>query len=56
MGSALSRHRSGQPHALAAGAFQDIFDAWAGRAAYDPSLVRAPVVLIRGAWDSYCNG
>jgi pimeloyl-ACP methyl ester carboxylesterase len=37
------------------GAFQDIFDAWAGRLAYDPGLIRAPVMLIRGEWDSYCT-
>jgi pimeloyl-ACP methyl ester carboxylesterase len=33
------------------GAFQDIYDAWAGELAYDPALVRAPVVIIRGEWD-----
>jgi pimeloyl-ACP methyl ester carboxylesterase len=37
------------------GAFQDIFDAWAGRLAYDPGLVRAPVAVIRGEWDSMCT-
>ena len=37
------------------GAFQDIYDAWAGRPLYDPGLIRAPVMLIRGAWDSYCT-
>jgi pimeloyl-ACP methyl ester carboxylesterase len=37
------------------GAFQDIFDAWAGSLPYDPALIRAPVALIRGAWDSYCT-
>jgi len=37
------------------GAFQDIFDAWAGELAYDPGLVRAPVALIRGEWDSFCT-
>ena len=34
------------------GAFQDIYDAWAGELAYDPALVRAPVSIIRGEWDS----
>jgi pimeloyl-ACP methyl ester carboxylesterase len=34
------------------GAFQDIYDAWAGELAYDPALVRAPVAIIRGEWDS----
>jgi pimeloyl-ACP methyl ester carboxylesterase len=33
------------------GAFQDIYDAWAGELAYDPALVRAPTVIIRGEWD-----
>jgi pimeloyl-ACP methyl ester carboxylesterase len=47
-----SRMRS--PHAVKtpSGAFQDIYDAWAGELAYDPSLVRAPVAIIRGEWDS----
>jgi pimeloyl-ACP methyl ester carboxylesterase len=30
------------------GAFQDIFDAWAGSLSYDPGLIRAPVAIIRG--------
>ena len=36
------------------GAFQDIFDAWAGTLSYDPTLIRAPVTIIRGDWDSMC--
>jgi len=36
------------------GAFQDIFDAWAGELAYDPGLIRAPAAIVRGEWDSYC--
>lgn len=49
--------RTRTPHAVKtpSGAFQDIYDAWAGRLAYDPGLIRAPVMLIRGAWDSYCT-
>ena len=35
--------------------FQDIYDAWAGDLAYDPALVRAPVAIIRGEWDSLCT-
>ncbi len=50
-----SRTRSPAAVKVPSGAFQDIFDAWAGRPAYDPALVRAPVMLIRGAWDSYCT-
>jgi len=37
------------------GAFQDIYDAWAGELAYDPALVRAPVAIIRGEWDGMCT-
>jgi pimeloyl-ACP methyl ester carboxylesterase len=37
------------------GAFQDIFDAWAGTLAYDPGLIQAPVAIIRGEWDSLCT-
>jgi hypothetical protein len=37
------------------GAFQDIYDAWAGELAYNPSLVRAPVAIIRGEWDGMCT-
>ena len=37
------------------GAFQDIFDAWAGTLSYDPALIRAPVAIIRGEWDSMCT-
>ncbi len=50
-----SRHR--QPHAVKTpcGPFQDIFDAFAGNLAYDPALVRAPVAIIRGEWDSLCT-
>lgn len=34
------------------GPFLDIADAHAGHLAYDPAQVRAPVLLIRGAWDT----
>ena len=50
-----SRARSPVAVKTPSGAFQDIFDAWGGRLAYDPSLVRAPVAIIRGEWDSYCT-
>jgi pimeloyl-ACP methyl ester carboxylesterase len=36
------------------GAFQDIYDAWQGELAFEPGLVRAPVAIIRGAWDGMC--
>lgn len=37
------------------GAFQDIYDAFSGELAYDPELVRSPVAIIRGEWDSLCT-
>jgi pimeloyl-ACP methyl ester carboxylesterase len=50
-----SRARSPAAVKIPSGAFQDIFDAWGGDLAYDPGLVRAPVAIIRGEWDSYCT-
>ena len=50
-----SRTRSPASVKVPNGAFQDIFDAWAGDLAYDPRLVRAPVAIIRGEWDAYCT-
>jgi len=49
--------RTRLPHAVKtpSGAFQDIYDAWAGELAYDPALVRAPVSIIRGEWDDMCT-
>lgn len=49
--------RSHSPPAVKtpSGAFQDIYDAWAGELAYDPSRVRAPVAIIRGDWDGLCT-
>jgi pimeloyl-ACP methyl ester carboxylesterase len=50
-----SRTRAPAAVKVPSGAFQDIFDAWAGDLAYDPGLIRAPVALIRGEWDAYCT-
>jgi len=50
-----SRNRSPASVKTPSGAFQDIFDAWDGELAYDPTLVRAPVAIIRGEWDSMCT-
>jgi pimeloyl-ACP methyl ester carboxylesterase len=50
-----SRTRSPAAVKVPSGAFQDIFDAWAGELAYDPGLVRAPVAIIRGEWDNYSD-
>jgi pimeloyl-ACP methyl ester carboxylesterase len=33
------------------GPFNDIIHAWHGELAYDPTLVQAPVAIIRGEWD-----
>ena len=37
------------------GAFQDIYDAWAGELPYDPARIHAPVAIIRGEWDGVCS-
>jgi pimeloyl-ACP methyl ester carboxylesterase len=50
-----SRGRSPAAVKIPSGAFQDIFDAWAGELPYDPRRVRAPVAIVRGEWDSYCT-
>jgi pimeloyl-ACP methyl ester carboxylesterase len=46
-----SRTRSPPAVKTPSGAFQDIYDAWAGELAYDPTSVHAPVAIIRGEWD-----
>jgi pimeloyl-ACP methyl ester carboxylesterase len=46
-----SRTRSPPAVKTPSGAFQDIYNAWAGELAYDPALVHAPVAIIRGEWD-----
>ncbi len=53
--STESRTRSPAAVKVPAGPSQDIFDAWAGALAYDPGLVRAPLAIIRGEWDSLCT-
>jgi pimeloyl-ACP methyl ester carboxylesterase len=55
----LDSDRASRDHAPAAvkvpsGAFQDIYDAWAGELAYEPGRVRAPVAIVRGEWDGMC--
>lgn len=50
-----SRRRNPAAVKTPSGPFQDIFDALAGDLAYDPALVRAPVAIIRGEWDSLCT-
>ncbi|HEY6336058.1 MAG TPA: alpha/beta hydrolase [Alphaproteobacteria bacterium] len=50
-----SRSRVPAAVKVPSGAFQDIFDAWAGELAYDPGRIRAPVAIIRGEWDGMCT-
>jgi pimeloyl-ACP methyl ester carboxylesterase len=50
-----SRTRSPASVKVPSGAFQDIFDAFAGELAYDPRLVQAPLAIIRGEWDAFCT-
>ena len=37
------------------GPIADIGALWSGQALYDPSLIRAPTLLVRGEWDSLCT-
>ena len=50
-----SRRRSPPSVKVPSGPFQDILDAWAGRLAYDPACLTAPVAIVRGEWDNYCT-
>jgi pimeloyl-ACP methyl ester carboxylesterase len=50
-----SRTRTPPAVQVPSGAFQDIYDAWAGELAFEPALVRAPVGIIRGEWDAMCS-
>ena len=47
-----SHTRSPASVKIPSGPWQDIADAWSGQLAYDPGLIRAPVAIIRGEWDS----
>jgi pimeloyl-ACP methyl ester carboxylesterase len=47
-----SRTRSPAGVKTPSGPWQDIAEAWSGKLAYDPGLIRAPVAIIRGEWDS----
>jgi pimeloyl-ACP methyl ester carboxylesterase len=50
-----SRTRTPPAVQVPSGAFQVIYDAWAGELAFDPGQVRAPVGIIRGEWDAMCS-
>lgn len=47
-----SRLRSPASVKIPSGPWQDIALAGAGQLAYDPAIIRAPVVIIRGEWDT----
>jgi pimeloyl-ACP methyl ester carboxylesterase len=49
-----SRERTPPAVKIPGGAFQDIYDAWAGEFPYDPAQIKAPVAIIRGEWDAMC--
>jgi pimeloyl-ACP methyl ester carboxylesterase len=51
-----SRTRTPPAVKVPLGPTQEIAEAWAGRLAYDPACVAAPVAIIHGAWDSLCTG
>jgi pimeloyl-ACP methyl ester carboxylesterase len=46
-----SRNREPAGVKIPTGPFTDILHAWHGELAYDPTLVQAPVAIIRGEWD-----
>jgi pimeloyl-ACP methyl ester carboxylesterase len=46
-----SRTRSPQSVKVPCGPVQEIAEAQAGRLAYDPALIEAPLAIIRGEWD-----
>lgn len=37
------------------GPIADIMAAWSGSLAYDPALIKSPVAIVRGEWDSLCK-
>ena len=50
-----SRSRTPAAVKVPSGAFQDIFDCWAGAFPFDPESIRSPVAIIRGEWDGLCT-
>ena len=51
-----SRTRTPASVKVPAGPDADLDQAWSGRLPYDPGLVRAPTLIVRGAWDPVTNG
>lgn len=47
-----SRTRNPAAVRVPAGPVLDIAEAWSGHMPYDPSRIRAPTLIVRGAWDS----
>jgi pimeloyl-ACP methyl ester carboxylesterase len=37
------------------GPVADILAAWSGNLAYEPAKIKAPILIVRGEWDSLCN-
>ncbi len=50
-----SRTRTPAAVRTPSGPLHDIAAAWSGEALYDPDAVRAPLLIVRGAWDSMCT-
>lgn len=50
-----SRDRTPAAVQVPLGPAQEIAEAWAGRLAYAPHAIRAPVAIVRGAWDTLCT-
>jgi pimeloyl-ACP methyl ester carboxylesterase len=50
-----SRTRSPPSVKVPTGLLQEIGEAWAGALAYNPALIRTPVAIMRGEWDSLCT-
>lgn len=46
-----SRSRNPASVKIPNGPSADVADAWSGRLPYDPSLITAPVLIVRGDWD-----
>jgi pimeloyl-ACP methyl ester carboxylesterase len=51
-----SRTRTPASVKVPAGPDADLAQAWSGRLPYDASLVQAPTLIVRGAWDPVTNG
>ncbi len=50
-----SRSRTPPAVQIPLGPAADVAATWHGRLPYDPAAVRAPTLLLRGAWDSVCD-